>query len=421
MVLPVQFYRVDENTVACESAFALHLKMLMPDVKKWADKLVILSPSMTDEYYQNNKNYFTHIKCEEECIDYIEAYPSNWGRLKYLASFPFSVFPTIYKAVKNASVIHSGPTNDPFNPFEIISIILGIFFKRNTLFFIDIDHRASTDMLYKTGKLSKKSYLLKKYFYDKLLHLQIKFAVKFCTLVILKSESMVNDYGKKLPHVKNFYDTAHDLSFVLNEEGIKRKLDNFDNNSNHIRLVYFGRLVEYKGIRDMMLAIKHLQEKLKDTGKILSFTLIGSGEQTKELEEYSNELGIVDIVEFKGAIEYGQKLFDELENYDFLLAAPNREDTPRSAFDSFSCGLPIIAYDTYYYKNLSNTGAVSTVPWLSYTEMANAILEIKQDSKKYHQMSKSGVDFARKNTQEYWLEKRFSWNEEFFNDLQNNS
>jgi glycosyltransferase involved in cell wall biosynthesis len=417
MVLPVEFYLVDKNTIACESAFALHLKILMPEVKKWSDKLVIYAPSMSKEYYENNKDYLSFIDSNKEDIFFIPAQPYSWPRFKYFLTWPFCVIPKIYKEVSNASVIHSGPSQDLFRPFEILAIIIGAFKKRNTIFFIDIDQRTSADMLYKTGKFSLKSYLLKKYIYNNFLHLQIKFAVKYCSLLLLKGQAMVDDYGKGLPHVKNFYDTAHDLSFVLNNEALESKILKTTQNKDHIRLVYFGRLVEYKGIKHMFLAVKKIKALLNKTDKKVTLSLIGSGEQEKELREFAETHNIEDNVIFKGAMEYGSDFFAELENYDMLLATPLSQDTPRSAFDAFSVGLPIVAYDTYYYKDLEKTGAVQTVPWLSTDKLASAIVDLKNDTQRLQTMCEKGVIFARENTQDHWLKKRFTWYSEFLRKI----
>lgn len=413
MVLPVVFYRIDDNTIACESAFVRHLQSLSPKTREWGEKLVVISPVMSAASYEQNKNHLATITCDKECIDHIAAFSADTGRYTYPLLLPFKIIPLIWKAVKLANVVHTGPSDDIFRPFEIIALISAVIQKKKSIFVKDIDHHASVGMLYKQKKLSKKSYILRKYIYDRYMHLQMLFAAKYCNLLLLKGQSMTDIYGKGQDHVKNFYDTAHDLSFVLDEQELNQKLSLVESGAQEIKLVYFGRIIEYKGIRDMILTTKRINEIVTDTDTTVSLTIIGAGEQIPELTSFIQEHKLTYLVTFVDAIEYGKKLFSKLATYDFLLATPWREDTPRSVFDSMACGLPIIAYDTYYYKDLEKTGAVKTVPWLSIDEMADCIIKLKKDFHTQEEMIKNGVQFAKENTQDIWLEKRHKWQQTF--------
>lgn len=417
MVLPVVFYRIDDNTIACESAFALHLKELRAHSRTWGDRLVVLSPTMSSGEFEANRGYLTLIDCREEGIDHIEAYPAARGRLFYALSWPLLVLPRVFAAVRRAAVVHAGPSDDPFRPFEVLAIGLGLLLGSKTVFVKDIDHRASAFMLYSQGGLSKKSYLLRRHVYDRFVDLQMRFASRYCSLLLLKGQSMVDDYGRGRAWVRNFYDTAHDLSFVLNDEQVTEKCAALEVRRDTIRLVYFGRFVEYKGIGDMIAVARQLSDSPALQGRTVSLTLIGSGAQYAELEALVALEGLGHIVRFKGPMEYGQALFSELYQYDFLLAAPWREDTPRSAFDAMACGLPILAYDSYYYRDLEqHTGAVRTCNWRSTTALAQLVLATKDDIGLQRRMIERGVRFARDNTQEVWLNRRHAWQLECLGD-----
>jgi glycosyltransferase involved in cell wall biosynthesis len=402
MVLQVPFYKVNDDVVACESAFAVHLKELLPRIVQWGDEIVIHSPSMSEAIYQANKSHLAHIKCQQERITYVEAEPMETSRLAFFLKAPFTIWPKIWQVVKTANVVHASASKDIFKLFTIIAIISAVIQGKKTLFAMDIDHRNSARMLYRTGKFSRKSYWLSQYVYNPLIALQIRFAVRYCNLVMLKSSALVADFGKGKPNVKNFYDTAHDLSFVLSDEAFQQKLQLCRSDKPTIRLVYFGRLVAYKGIDDMIEATRIVAEKLSHAGDVRQVTLdiIGAGEMEQALRDQVVANNIESRVTFHGAVNYGQALSDKLKTYDFLLAAPKSEDTPRSVFDAMACGLPIIGYDTYYYKNLEETGAVQTVTWLSPTALA-------------HNMIRNARQFAIDNTQTSWMDRRLQWCKEF--------
>lgn len=425
MVLLVPFYKVDDNTIACESAFAIHLKELLPRISQWGSEIVIHSPQMSAEDYEKNKHHLAHIDCEKEHIHYVESYPVTLSRIGFLIKAPFTIWPAIWRVVKTSNVVHASVSKDILRAFTIIALIFAVILRKKTIVAMDIDHRNSAKMSYLTGKFSRKSYWLSQYVYNPMISLQLRFVSKYCDLVMLKGQALVDDYGKGRAHVKNFYDTAHDASFVMNEAELNKKLACVDSNNDSIRLVYFGRLVAYKGINDMIRATKKVAEHLQKSGmnksgmnknrmnKKVTLDIVGAGECEIELKNLVDELELQDTVNFVGALSYGSELFDYLKSYDFLLAAPYSEDTPRSVFDAMACGLPMIAYDTYYYKDLENTGTVKTVPWLSTDAMADKIIELSNDPDTVKTMVVKGVEFATNNTQKVWLDKRLAWTEEF--------
>lgn len=415
MVLPVQFYRVDNHRFACESAFATHLRELLPRTAEWGNGILLCGPEMSSSTYNNNKSHLAVIDSRKEELYYQKAFNADISRIKYFLLAPFTVWPKIWKAVKQSRVIHSGPSNDPLCPFEIIALIMGTISKKKTIFVIDIDHRKSAWMDYQSGRISRKSYWLRKYLYDPLFSLQIIFAVRFCNLLLLKGQPLVDRFGKNKPHVKNFYDTAHNSSMVLSEAALASRINQVNRNNRNIKLVYFGRVVAYKGIRDMIIATHQLYDKLSKSKKKYSVSLciIGSGDQKAELQQWVTDQNMGKFIEFKDAIPYGSKLFEHLQQYDFLLAAPKHEDTPRSVFDAMACALPIIAYDTYYYVDLEKTGTVKTVPWNSVVAMSEKIERLANEPDTVIEMMKQGREFATNNTQEAWIEKRQAWCREF--------
>lgn len=413
MVLLVPFYRVDKDTIACESAFAEHLKELLPRISEWGTEIVIHSPAMTDQAYEASKHHLGHIHCEKEKIYYVDSFREDVSRLAFFLKAPFTVWPKIWKLVKTANVVHSSASKDPLKLFTIMAIIFAVLQGKKSILVMDIDHRQSAKMLYQTGRFSRKSYWLCQYIYNPLISCQLHFAVKYCRLLMLKGQSLVEDYGKGRTHVKNFYDTVHDASFIFTEAEKNQKLANLTATKTEIKCVYFGRLVGYKGISDMIKATKLAASRLRETGQQVSLSIIGAGSEKAALEALVTQEDLAHLVSFVEPLAYGPELFNELKTYDVLLAAPHSEDTPRSVFDSMACGLPIIAYDTYYYKDLETTGTVKTVEWLSPKAMSEAIVDIANNPEELKDMIVQCREFAVNNTQAIWLNKRLAWTKEF--------
>ncbi len=417
MVLLVPFYRVDDEVIACESAFAAHLKELLPRISEWGTDIVVHSPTMSRDAYEANKDHLTHMHSAQEHIYYVESFPVEHPRWSFSLKAPFTIWPKIWKVVKSANVVHASASKDIFRLFTFMAILFAAIQKKKSIFVMDIDHRHSAKMSYLTGEFSRKSYWLSRYIYMPAISMQIRFAVKYCYLLMLKGQALVDDYGKGKPHVKNFYNTVHNESIVITEDECAEKIRAVNSSKESIRLVYFGRVVDYKGIPDMIEATSQLADTLsnntKENSKAVSLTIIGAGTAKPSLQKLVRDKGLEQLVEFKDPISYGPLLFDELKQYDFLLAAPHSEDTPRSVFDAMACGLPIVAYDTYYYKDLESTGAVTTVPWLSPDAMAQKILSLSENVEQWQQLISCGRAFALNNTQQIWMDKRLRWTREF--------
>jgi glycosyltransferase involved in cell wall biosynthesis len=120
------------------------------------------------------------------------------------------------------------------------------------------------------------------------------------------------------------------------------------------------------------------------------------------------------LVHFHGPVPF-DAVFDLLYQCHVLLAAPLSQDTPRSALDAMASGQAVLAYDTYYYRELVTAGAaVVIVPWLDIEAMARSIADLSQDRERLAGLLRNGVEFARSNTQEVWLDRRVRWTQELY-------
>jgi glycosyltransferase involved in cell wall biosynthesis len=290
-------------------------------------------------------------------------------------------------------------------PTEFASLLFGTLSGRKTIFIVDIDYRNSARMSYLTGAWSRKSYLVCKYVYDSARALQIWIAVRYYSLVMLKGRKMAADFGKGRTNVKDFLDAAHSEANLIPGDALAHKLAALRNPEAPLRLTYFGRITAYKGIDACIRAVALARQ----AGAHLTFDIIGGGEQSQLCHDLVRQLDAGEYVTFHGPMPFGPEFFRLLYGYHLLLAAPLREDTPRSALDAMAAGIPYLAYDTYYYNQLLESGAGVVVPWRDEQAMANELVRLARDREAVASMSQSAVAFAKKNTQEIWLDRRFEW------------
>jgi glycosyltransferase involved in cell wall biosynthesis len=229
--------------------------------------------------------------------------------------------------------------------------------------------------------------------------------------VLLKGRRLCRDYGRGRPHVKYILDAAFSAEQVIPPQALARKRSALEDPGQPLELVYFGRLTAYKGIDRCIEAVALASKR---GAAPMRFSIIGAGEAAESLQRLCVQLGVEELVEFSPALPFGPRLFEQLYRYHLLLAAPLSEDTPRSALDAMACGIPILAFDTEYYSSLGESGAVDLVPWPSVERLAERLAHFAQDKRRLLPLALAGIEFARVNTQETWLESRAQWTLDLF-------
>ncbi len=402
MVLPVRHFRLDAHRASIESSFAEHLRMMRTRIADSADLLVIASPGMSASAYKASKGSHTIIDSATEGIAFETLFSDDTDCL--LRAF-LPVMRKLRALAGQSMCVHSGLSWSIALPFEFSSIIFGLLQKRRTVFVVDIDYRKSAYMSYRTGSWSVKSYLICKYLYDPARTFQIWVASRFCSLVLLKGKKMALDFGHGRPNVRDFLDASHSEKNIIDPETLKSKLAAVRDTSQPLRIVYFGRLTAYKGIDRCLKAVA----AARNIGANITFDIIGGGEEADSLRSLVGNLRAEEYVTFHGSLPFDQEFFQTLYRFHLLLAAPLREDTPRSALDAMAAGISYLAYDTYYYQQLTESGAGKVVPWLNGEAMAEAIRQFAENRELLVTMIEKAVNYARQNTQEIWLERRLTW------------
>lgn len=403
MVLPVPFYPLDGGRAAVESAFALHLDKLLASLGPKVTELELLAPTMATGDYEKAKGSLREVDAARDRITFTAAFPLGRGRLGYLLGIP-RLLARIWRAVGRVGWVHAGPSQ-LFFPFENLALFLGWLRRRTTVYVVDIDHRQSARMNLATGTWSPGVAWRRRQIHDRWFAIQHHIARWLGSTLFLKGRALVRDFGRGKRHVHCILDCAHSPDMVLAPPAQADKLAKLAARGG-LRACYFGRLVAYKGIDRMLRAV----HAARAAGVDVTFDLFGGGESLDALRALTEELDLGKAVRFLGSRPYGPAFFAELADYDVLLACPLSEDTPRSAIDAQALGISVLAFDTYYYKDLAEQDAgVTVVPWPDHAAMAQAMVELARDRARLQQLCRRGLAFAAANTQEAWLEQRAAW------------
>jgi glycosyltransferase involved in cell wall biosynthesis len=407
LVVQAPCYRVDEHTFATESAFAEHLRVLKRKLAPRFDRLWIAAPHSTDDFYRANRGHLGHVDERHEQIFYVPLNRTNVSTLGFWTQEAPAVWRALRQRTKRSRIVHGGLASDVFRPTLLLANLAARLDGCKTLFVVDIDFRRDAWRMWKSGRWSLRSYLACSLVYDPIRLAQMWIATYMSSLLLLKGASLVRDFGRGRPNVRNFWDTAHSSEQIIDDHALEARLKRLEDRTRPISLIYFGRLVPNKGIERM---IRSVWKARGLSGRPFTLDLIGTGDDLPRLRACVEALGAGEAIRFNEPLPYGPRLFAKAREADLMLATPLTEDTPRSAFDAMASGLPILGFDIGYYRSLANeTQAVETSPWPEVDAFAARIVALDGDRARLDEMSRAAVRFARANTQDIWIDRRIEW------------
>ena len=155
---------------------------------------------------------------------------------------------------------------------------------------------------------------------------------------------------------------------------IKEKGD-CSNNKSSVNLLFVSRLIERKGLQDIIPQIGDVRNRCLEAGKDIRLQIVGDGPYRSTLEQMVATKGIGDIVTF-----YGQKNKSELPQYyedaDLFIFPSRKEGMPNVVLEAMSYGLPIIMTPCQGSEELIDGNGTVTEP----EDFGDRIVELVMDS-----------------------------------------
>jgi glycosyltransferase involved in cell wall biosynthesis len=176
-----------------------------------------------------------------------------------------------------------------------------------------------------------------------------------------------------------------------------------------MRLLFVGRLVRTKGIRDLIRAIGQLRD-LED----LRLDVLGTGEEREVCERLANELGIADRVVFHGQVP--RERVDDFYREASLFAFPSFcEPSGNVVFEALSAGLPVLTADAGGPGFVVNDRCGIKVPVTTPTQFAEALAKaIRSLAEAPERLDELG-EGARSRVEELALwENKVAWVSELY-------
>ncbi|MFQ5779385.1 MAG: glycosyltransferase [Nitrospiria bacterium] len=121
--------------------------------------------------------------------------------------------------------------------------------------------------------------------------------------------------------------------------------------SSPFRLIYVGSLIPGKGVRYLIEALSHIDQKEKE----ICLVVIGEGREKEQLQRRVDMYGLGGAVEFVGAQPPDQIPY-WMSRSDCLVLPSLWEGTPNVVLEAMACGLPVVASDLPGIREVVNHG-----------------------------------------------------------------
>jgi len=176
-----------------------------------------------------------------------------------------------------------------------------------------------------------------------------------------------------------------------------------------ITIGYIGRLVDGKGLEDLLLAISKLSAAKISFGnfggqKSLAFKLLifGSGPLENKLKKIASDLNIAEKIEWRGFVSYG-KVPRALGELDIFVHPSWHEGFGRSIMEALAMEKSVVATRVGGIPDLINDGENGfLVPPHNPEALARKIKELIENKNLREKFGKAGRE---------WVAKNFEWDE----------
>lgn len=166
--------------------------------------------------------------------------------------------------------------------------------------------------------------------------LNLRFVVKnACAVLYVTKQKLQNRY----PAMDGVY-TTFASNVILPDEKLSKHIRCFEKSKGErIDIISVGSLAQMYKAPDVVIdAIKILKTK----GWNCHLTWLGEGSYRGQMIDYAKSLGLVDCVNFVGAVPSGDGVRNELAKADLFILASRTEGLPRALIEAMGGGLPCI-------------------------------------------------------------------------------
>ena len=292
-------------------------------------------------------------------------------------------FNVVRKACMKAGVVHSDGGGWAF-PLSFYVLPLKLFMSFRWVIVIE----SSFWML---GKGEKKTFrkLVEHYVNKALLTRCVKMAnVRIFTQSFYRKYFLGDERSRTFINPATWVDKDNAATSEMVESRFRNRTD------HSVKILFPSRLIIDKGVLVLLAAIK----KLQSTDVNVSITIMGFGELTEECQRFaSHSYGGIDV-EYQQSVDYGEKFFETIAQYDWVLIPTLKQEQPRIIFDAFSQGVPVIGSDTSGIKDITNKDNAFIFEMGNASSLAEVISHVARNPGLALKMGLAGLEYATGKT-----------------------
>jgi len=163
------------------------------------------------------------------------------------------------------------------------------------------------------------------------------------------------------------------------------------------KLIIVCRMVESKGVKNLIDSIKILKERFPK----IHLYLVGDGEDLEKFKDYVIGLDINENITFEGKLNH-EDVITALQNAHIFCFPSKSEGFPKAVLEALACGLPVVANPISAIPELLNSGAGILLENDQPETIAFQVLNILHNPNQYLVMQNEGLNIASKFSLENW-------------------
>jgi len=162
-----------------------------------------------------------------------------------------------------------------------------------------------------------------------------------------------------------------------------------------LRLLYLGRLVEYKRVDDLLDALTELE----CCSRRYELEVVGEGPYRESLERRAQSLGVEDRVTFVGHVDHDE-VYDAYDRADVYVLPSRTEGSPKTIPEAMARGCPILATAVGNVPTLLDGDAGLVYEPGDVACLTAALRRLGTDEERWLTLSNAGIERARTFTTE---------------------
>ncbi len=294
----------------------------------------------------------------------------------------------IWSAVGLASIVHVGPGGWPIPMGWFAGPIAKLRRKKLVVIF------ESADWTIPTRKLRARMYnAINEWIAPKL--------ARWADLAIYTQKQYMMDYPPRDPSLGHVIPASWiDEEIILTQPQADAAWS--DKPKVGLKLAFFGRLVEQKGVKVLLDAMGRV---LKD-GKAVTLDIYGAG----SLEATCKEAARLwpNQITMRGEVAYGPAFFEVLRQYHAVIVPGLATEQPRILYDANAQAVPVLCTATDGNQQVVTDGVNGRTMAVNDPEaLARLILEVHDDHPSLRRMGYEGLRIAHEHTHREMHRKRW--------------